>query len=120
MNTAIESINAITIRDNIDDQYYIFGVGDYVPSKGNVHYMDCIDEKDLLEKFIKVYRVLKPDILTGWNIKFFDIPYLVRRIENLLDKKEAKKLSYWDYIRERTVVVWEGRIYLIYCLVLPN
>ena len=30
----------------------------------------------------------QPDIITGWNIQFFDIPYLCNRISKLLGEEE--------------------------------
>jgi DNA polymerase elongation subunit (family B) len=42
-----------------------------------------------------------PDVVTGWNTKFFDIPYLVNRFKKILGEDEAKKLSPWNYITER-------------------
>ena len=110
-----ESVNAITIKDSITGEYYIFGVGDYYGTASDEHYMKCDSEEELLRKFLKVYRVLSPDILTGWNIKFFDVPYLYRRIEKLLGSKEAKKLSVWNYTRER-IVHTMGRDNLTYIL----
>jgi DNA polymerase elongation subunit (family B) len=46
-----------------------------------------------------------PDIITGWNTKFFDIPYLVNRFRKILGEEETKKLSPWNYITERKAYV---------------
>jgi DNA polymerase elongation subunit (family B) len=43
--------------------------------------------------------------LTGWNTKFFDIPYLVNRFRRILGEDETKKLSPWGLINERAVVI---------------
>lgn len=45
-----------------------------------------------------------PDVVSGWNIKFFDIPYLVNRITKLFDEAEAKKLSPWNKLSMREVM----------------
>jgi DNA polymerase elongation subunit (family B) len=39
-----------------------------------VHIFD--NEKNLLLAFLNYYEEVNPTILTGWNIDFFDIPYL--------------------------------------------
>ena len=34
-----------------------------------------------------------PDVMTGWNTKFFDLPYLCNRIKLLTDEKVVRRLS---------------------------
>jgi len=41
------------------------------------------DEQVLLTYFLKFIRETNPDILTGWNSNFFDIPYLIHRMQKL-------------------------------------
>jgi len=40
-----------------------------------------------------------PDVITGWNIRFFDIPYMVARMTHLLGEQNTKRLSPWGSIR---------------------
>ena len=51
------------------------------------------DEVRLLEHFLNWIESNYSDVVYGWNIKAYDIPYIVRRIENVLGKQEAKRLS---------------------------
>jgi DNA polymerase I len=37
-------------------------------------------EKDMLEEFVKIIRDYDPDIITGYNIQDFDLPYLLERM----------------------------------------
>jgi DNA polymerase elongation subunit (family B) len=46
---------------------------------------------------------IQPDIVTGWNIDFFDIPYMVHRMQRLFGEDFPKKLSPWKVIRNRKV-----------------
>jgi len=62
-------------------------------------------EFEMLEQFIVAWQHIMPDIITGWNIQFFDIPYLVHRINRILGDKAANKLSPWEVIRDRKVFV---------------
>ena len=59
------------------------------------------DEKDLLRSFCEHMRHVKPDIISGWNIKFFDIPYLVNRAYRLLDEKTVSLLSPWGIVKKK-------------------
>jgi DNA polymerase elongation subunit (family B) len=91
---ANESITAITIK--VKGNYFVFGCGDYVKHRDDVHYARCRDEHDLIRRFLDLWTRFHPDIVTGWNIEGFDIPYLVNRIIKILGEDEAKKLSPWN------------------------
>ncbi len=36
------------------------------------------------------------DVLSGWNSKGFDIPYIVNRVTRIMNKADTKKLCLWD------------------------
>lgn len=59
---------------------YVFGLYNYKVKDDEVVYIKCFDERDLLSKFIDVWISEYPDIITGWNIDNFDIPYLIKRL----------------------------------------
>jgi DNA polymerase elongation subunit (family B) len=64
------------------------------------------NEKNLLLAFLNYYQEVDPTILTGWNIDFFDIPYLYNRLKNVCGESHAKRLSrigqaYWSPYREK-------------------
>jgi DNA polymerase elongation subunit (family B) len=42
-----------------------------------------------------------PNILTGWNIEFFDIPYLCNRICKILGDDSVRQLSPWNIVNSR-------------------
>ena len=105
---ANEPITAITIKYFGDPKPYVFGCGDY-KAKENELYVKCKDEWTLCKKFIQLWELKCPDIITGWNTKFFDIPYLVNRFRKILGEDETKKLSPWNYIGERTINSANGR-----------
>ncbi len=56
-------------------------------------------------RFIEMLEETSPDIVTGWNIQFFDIPYLNNRITILMGENTAKRLSPWRRIGERTTTI---------------
>ena len=88
-----EEVIAITIESN--GTYISFGCGEYVPTDPSVKYIKCESEVDLLTKFIEHWEYMSPDIVTGWNVEFYDIPYLYTRIERILGESFSKRLSPW-------------------------
>ena len=100
---ADKEITAITIRKN--GRSVVFGCGEFVSEDPSVTYVKCPDEQTLLFKFIQVWNhpTIKPDVMTGWNIEFFDIPYLINRMKQIIGEQETKKFSPWKILEERTV-----------------
>ncbi len=96
---ANEAITAISIK--VKDNYFVFGCGDYVKHRDDVHYAKCRDESDLIRRFLDLWSRWHPDVVTGWNVEQFDIPYLANRIIKVLGEDEAKKLSPWNRISKR-------------------
>ena len=106
ISKADKPITAITIRSR--GRNYVFGCGEFVTEDLNTHYVKCNDEHHLIQQFISCWRALDLDIVTGWNIEFFDIPYIVNRIISLFGEKEAKKLSPWGILDEK-IVEFKGK-----------
>ena len=111
VDEANEKINAITVR--VKGERWVFGLGEFkiknVDSKGNVvktkHH--CYDnEEEMLQDFVEFWAKLRPDIVSGWNVRFFDIPYLVNRLREVLDERQVKRLSPWKQIRTQTINRW--------------
>jgi DNA polymerase elongation subunit (family B) len=103
IQSADKEITAITLRKN--GKSIVFGCGDYVEHTPDIKYIRCKNEHELLDKFLQVWNhdSWKPDVVTGWNIEFFDIPYTVNRIKKILGDAEAKRLSPWKILDEREV-----------------
>jgi DNA polymerase elongation subunit (family B) len=98
---ADKPITAITVR--CKGRNYVFGCGKFKTDDPNTHYIECKDEYELIQKFLACWQALDLDIVTGWNIEFFDIPYLVNRIKLLFNDKEAKRISPWKVLDEKLV-----------------
>jgi len=111
---ASEEVNAITIR--VDDRVYTFGLGDYTPVSDVHVYNGYTSERRLLQDFLTFWEKLDPDIISGWNVNFFDIPYLINRINRILGDGEANRLSPWKVLKERIVTVMQ-RDHTVYDLV---
>lgn len=100
IKTANKALTVITISDG--KKFVVVGMGDYKIHRPDVTYYNCSDEKELICRFIEEYRKMDPDILTGWNIEFFDVPYLVNRIKVVMGDAWVKMLSPWNNVREGT------------------
>ena len=102
--TAEVPISNITISKN--GKIVVFGCEYYKTKSDNVYYFLCKDEAELLQKFLMVWNDddWAPDVLTGWNIDAFDIPYIYNRICKVLSETEARKLSPWKMVEEREIV----------------
>ena len=104
---ARHSITSIAMKNNTDSKFYIWGMKNYDTSQSqhDVVYIKCDDEVKLLLSFLDHWdsEKLSPDVVTGWNVRFFDIPYLVNRISRVLGEDMVKKLSPWRLVSKRPV-----------------
>jgi|TARA_R110001599_G_scaffold35720_3_gene112626 DNA polymerase elongation subunit (family B) len=99
---AQERVNAISVDFN--GKMYVLGLGVFNLSANDVHYQEQFThEEDLLKAFLDLWEQESPDIVTGWNVRFFDIPYLINRIKVLFGNKEARRMSPWKELKDRKV-----------------
>ena len=106
IETADQKINAITIR--VGDERYVYALGEVTIDDDNVHCF-CFDEEDMLiGSFIEKWRELDPDIVTGWNVKFFDMPYIIHRTNRIIGEEVSKLLSPWKIVRQKTIETQRG------------
>ena len=103
IQAAEKPINAIGFE--FKKQYVVLGCQDYTPKRDDVKYIKCDSEAHLLMKFLDCWRAIDPDVVTGWNIEFFDIPYMINRITRVLGEDMAKKLSPFEQLRERSITL---------------
>ena len=108
-------VTAICYKSSQLNAYYVWGTGDYDVSKteleldgAEVLYVKCAGETDLMLKFLNYWMHNCPDIITGWNIRLFDIPYLIKRTENILGKETVKKFSPFGITKYRQIAI-KGR-----------
>lgn len=97
-----EEVIAITFT--VNEKTFVFGSKHYeLPDEENLEVFVSDNETELLNSFISVWEKNCPHAITGWNIKFFDIPYLVQRIQRVLGPVESSRLSPWKKIREKQI-----------------
>jgi len=99
---AIEPLLSITIKNHQNKRIMVWGIGDFVNRRDDVAYIKCKNEEDLIQEFLTFWEKTQPDIITGWNTEFFDIPYLYNRIMKF-SEKDVKRLSPWGNVYSRDV-----------------
>ena len=105
IKAANEEVLLITVKDLASKQIVTFGSRAFVHNRDNVVYKHCNNEQHLLKEFMIWWQGNYPDIITGWNTDFFDMPYLVRRIQRELGDTFANKMSPWGVINERKTFI---------------
>jgi len=105
IRSANEEILLITIKDIHSKKIITWGVKPYENKREDVTYVYCRDEQQLLKEFIIWWQQNYPDVITGWNTDFFDMPYLIKRLSRELGESFAKKMSPWGLINERNTFI---------------
>jgi DNA polymerase elongation subunit (family B) len=113
VESASEEILAITIQDYTTKQIITWGVKPFVNKQKNVTYRHCPTEQQLLGDFINYWMQDVPDVVTGWNIQLFDIPYICKRLNRVLGEKLMKRFSNWGLVTEGKIFI-QGREHITF------
>ena len=107
VESAAEEILLISIQDYTTKQIRTWGQGPFNNKQENVIYKGYNSEYELLSAFINWWMVEEntPEVVTGWNIELYDIPYLSRRLERVLGEKLMKRLSPWGLVTEDEIYI---------------
>ena len=110
-NKAEETLICITVKDHANKNIKVFGMGNFVGDRDDVDYIKCSSEIDLVHRFTDFWCKYNPDIITGWNVKFFDIPYLMNRFRYLMGDDYLNQFSPWGVVSENTAKIsgWERK-----------
>ena len=65
-------------------------------------------EESMLGSFLEYWQANFPDVITGWNVQLFDMPYICNRINRILGEKFVKLLSPWKLVSQREIFI-KGR-----------
>ena len=115
VESAAEEVLLITIQDYATKQIRTWGQGPFENKQKNVKYRSFSSEYDLLNDFINWWMIEEntPEVVTGWNIELYDIPYLVRRLDRVLGEKLMKRMSPWGLVTEDEIYI-SGRKHISY------
>ena len=112
-NSCAEEILTITIQDYTTKNIISWGVKPFNNTQKNVHYTCCNSERDLLINFLEFWIQNTPEVITGWNIQLYDIPYICGRLNRVLGEKSMKRFSPWGLVTEGEVYI-NGRQHKTY------
>ena len=115
VESAAEEILLISIQDYNTKQIRTWGQGGFDNKQDNVIYKGFDSEYQLLNDFINWWMVEEntPEVITGWNIELYDIPYLTRRLDRVLGEKLKKRFSPWGLVTEDEIWI-AGRKHITY------
>ena len=107
VESAAEEVLLITIQDYSSKKIRTWGQGPFKNQQKNVEYRSFSNERDLLMDFINWWMIEDntPEVVTGWNIELYDIPYLVRRLDRILGEKLMKRMSPWGLVTEDEIYI---------------
>ncbi len=113
VESCAEEILAITIQDYTTKQIVTWGSKPFTHNRKDLTYHHCPTEHDLLNNFISYWMQDVPDVITGWNIQLYDIPYIAKRINRILGEKLMKRLSPWGLVSESEIHIM-GRTHTVF------
>ncbi len=109
---AAHPITAITHKSSKSNIYEVWGLKDYDYEKTEldmgtdlIRYRKFDTEQELLASYLKFWSDDHPDIVTGWYIRQFDIPYIVNRIARIGSEEATKRLSPWGVVNHKEIQV---------------
>lgn len=105
-------IVSIAYKNSKSSIYHVWGTKPYdttqcttLPDGCIIKYVKADSEVDMMMLFLSYWEEACPDIITGWNIRMFDIPYIVNRVRRILGDSWVKKLSPWGIVNYRQIAV---------------
>ena len=104
---------SITVQDYLSRKIKVWGTKPYSNTRDDVEYVLCDGEEHLLRCFLDYWITNFPDILTGWNVELYDIPYICGRLERLFGEKEMKQISPWGIVYREDMEI-KGRQQILY------
>jgi len=113
IETADQEILLISLKDSHTGRITVFGSRPYQATDPDVDYLEFKTEVGLLKAFLHFWISNFPDVITGWNVQLFDIPYIIKRIERVIGEKESKMISPWKSILYREIYI-KGRKQIAY------
>jgi DNA polymerase elongation subunit (family B) len=116
VEASAEEILCITIKDVITKKIIVWGVREYENTRTDVEYRVFWTEQELLENFLNWWVDNTPDVITGWNVYLYDIPYIMRRVQRVLSLKHMRAFSPWNIVSNREIIIM-GRNHLVYDIV---
>ena len=99
---ADKEITSIAYHSSRNSKYTLLAIKDFDKNAtitgidpDDIDFVQFTSETQLLRYFVELWASDYPDIVTGWNVEYFDIQYIVTRIIRICGEDLAKRLSPW-------------------------
>ena len=115
IETADQEILAISLKDSHTGRITVWGARPFKNIDNKVDYLHFRTESGMLQAFLEYWMKNYPDVITGWNVQLFDIPYIAGRIDRVLGDRYTRFLSPWNLISRREIYI-KGRKQIAYDL----
>ena len=108
IESADQEILLISVKDSFTGLYHVWGSKPFTNKHSDVSYTQCAHEQELLQKYLAWWIENYPDVITGWNVQLFDVPYICNRLARVLGDKQTKFFSPWKLLSSREIYI-QGR-----------
>ena len=108
-----EELLTISMQDYATKKITTWGRKPYTPTQDNVTYYHYEDEIAMLNAFLFHWNRNPPEVVTGWNCRLYDIPYLCGRIDRIMGSKKMKLMSPWGIVSQESIFI-NGREFNIF------
>lgn len=106
VDEANAEITLISMKHLTDGRCFTFGSKEYTGEEPlTSKYMNCGSESELLRQFVNFWSNQAVEVVTGWNIERFDIPFIVNRIKKVIGDSYVRRLSPWDTVESKKKAV---------------
>lgn len=112
VETGAAEVTAISLLGSWDNRVYVWGTKDYIPESDDITYFQFDDDMELLLHFVRFWKESDIDVVSGWNIVGFDIPFLINRLNLLFGEAKATALSPWGINRTKKQVFFGKETFL--------
>lgn len=98
-------INVMTFYDSLSQKYFVWlytketKIKEHFANKPEINLFIFNSEYEMYKDFLNWFQNNKPDVMTGWNIESFDIPYIINRLKKFFSDEDINKISPVNQVR---------------------
>lgn len=95
-------ITIVTLQNINTRQCFSFGSKQFNGAADTL-YTNCGGERAMLKSVCEFWVQQNIEVVTGWNVEKFDMPYLLRRMTDILGEDLTSRMSPWGKIEFRRI-----------------
>lgn len=118
IDKAKEEIICATFHESLTGTYWVFSnkqrgrintdhFRKYIDAGAQIEFIECDNEEKMLMAMLDKWEAVAVDVITGWNLEFFDLPYFINRLYRIFKNEEFinARLSVWGIVNKREFTV---------------